>query len=437
MAERQKVKIPKKYTDAYGKYIKLWSYSRISTFHNCPYEYYLGRIMRIKGEDNIYSILGTCGHQILQDCYEGNAKFEDMPKIFDENFLEVETSNYKFTSNEEDNTRMRNKYKDCVRFFLEHHQIMSDKVLIERCIWVDIKGNIFIGYIDAIHKEGDDIIITDFKTSSISGYKGKKLEEKQKQLLLYALGINQLGTPLEKIKVRWLFLKYQNIRYTHKINVTYLKGEKVTTSLLDKDSWVNGVKTQLKKDLASFYTDKSTKEIKIILEDCINSNSLVSVDSSIHELYTLWDCVKIGEGNKWVDAIKTQLKKDIVSFYECEEWEADIKISECIESNSLSTLDKSVQDLFMLEDCYVYGEVTQDTINDLIDGMADDIKTITSFGKEEKSWEIECISKDMEFYCNKLCGLKAHCKYYTEYIKTLNTQEIEDDELMKELEGLM
>ncbi|MGL5189866.1 MAG: PD-(D/E)XK nuclease family protein, partial [Cetobacterium sp.] len=52
---------------------RLWSYSRLSKYHNCKYEYYLGYILRPKNpRDNVYSTLGG----IVHECLEGFIKKE-------------------------------------------------------------------------------------------------------------------------------------------------------------------------------------------------------------------------------------------------------------------------------------------------------------------------------------------------------------------------
>ena len=60
MTERKKLIAPKHILEKYGTEFPIWSYSRLSTFHNCLYEYYIGRVKKFEGEDNIYSLCGTC-----------------------------------------------------------------------------------------------------------------------------------------------------------------------------------------------------------------------------------------------------------------------------------------------------------------------------------------------------------------------------------------
>ena len=52
--------------------------------------------------------------------------------------------------------------------------------------------------------------------NQISGRKGAKAENESGQLVLYAIGLNQQGIPMDKIKIRWNFLKYVTIQYEQK-----------------------------------------------------------------------------------------------------------------------------------------------------------------------------------------------------------------------------
>ncbi|MED3792487.1 PD-(D/E)XK nuclease family protein [Niallia alba] len=366
MSSRPKLVIPKRYKEKYGEKFPIWSFSRINTLHNCEHEYYLSRIKKMKSLDNIYSLCGSYAHEILEKYYCNEIKYQDMVVKFESDFLDVEISDYKFSNDKEKNNKMRDKYKECVVHFFKTHNKMADKVAIEKLIWIDIEGNVFIGYVDAIHKDEDgNFIITDFKTSSM--YKGKKVQEHGKQLLLYALGLIQGGVDINKIKVRWNFLKYVNISYLQK------NGKMKTTS---------------------------------------------------------------GDRNNWVKSIKTPLKRDIRDFYDMDEWEVDLKIEECIRNNSLASLDNSIIGKYKLEDCYVYPEVNQESIVDLVDGLISDINLIKSKGDDEVNWERNEIQSQDEYYCNVLCGVKKHCKYYKDYLNKKNLSDVEEEDIIALLEEI-
>ncbi|MGG4434439.1 PD-(D/E)XK nuclease family protein [Priestia megaterium] len=366
MAQRAKLKIPKRFVEKYGEKIPLWSFSKVNSLDNCQWEYYLGRIKRLEGKDNVYSLSGTAAHSVLEDLYNNKIQQHEMKDKFESEFLNIELSDYKFSPDQSKNEKMSEKYKACVMDFFERHEKMAEKVAIEKLVWIDIEGNLFMGYVDAIHKDKEgNFIITDFKTSSL--YKGAKVQQNGRQLLLYALGLHQGGVPLEKIKVRWLFLKYVSVTYKQK----------------------NGKYRTMNP-----------------------------------------------ERTKWVDAIKTPLKKDIKAFYELEEWQADIKLEEHISANSLEGLDQSIIDKYVLSDCYVYPELSLNEINELKVDFLDKIDIINSKGKEESNWERGAIERSEEYFCNVLCSHSHQCKHYKDYIKGLGKKQEEDAEMADLLEDI-
>ncbi|AKO92025.1 hypothetical protein BEH_07865 [Priestia filamentosa] len=367
MGARDKLVIPKKFIKKYGEKFPLWSYSKINTLDNCKHEYYLSRVKKLKSEDNIYTVSGTCAHDIIQDYYENKIKYNQMADLFETKFFDIEISDFRFSSDEQKNTSMRNKYKSCVKDFFLTHKPIETKVLTEKLIWVDVDGHVFMGYVDAIIKDQDgNYNIIDWKTSTI--YKGAKIKLHGKQLLLYALGLHQMGVPLDKIKVAWNFLKYVNVTYKQK------NGKYKTTS---------------------------------------------------------------SERHKWVAAIKTPLKKDIKSVYNMEDWEADIKLEELISANSLDGLDEEIQNKYKLDDCYVYAEVSEELVNELKRDLVAGIEEINERGDEEDKWNREPIQPKDEFYCNVLCGVKRHCKFYKAYQEKNKKYQSEEDKLLEEIDNIL
>lgn len=366
MSARRERVIPKRFIEKYGENPQIWSFSRASTIQNCTYEYYLSRIEKVKSKDNIYTLCGTVTHDILEDFYNNKVEFNEMRNRFDSDFLNIEISDYKFSNEEDKNERMKDKYRNCIIHFFDNHNPVKNKVLTEKEIWIEVNNNVFMGYVDAIHKDDDgNIVITDYKTST--KYSGKKIGEHQNQLLLYALGLHQGGISLSKIKCRWAFLKYTDITYKQK------NGKYKTTT---------------------------------------------------------------GERHKWVDKIKTPLKRDIKEFYELENWQADLKVEECVKANTLDSLDDSISSKYKLDDCYVYIDVNEDTIRKMTNDLSELVEIANKNGKEEKNWEREDIEPSEEYYCNVLCGVSHQCKYYKNYLKKLDKNSELDQVIMGDLDEL-
>lgn len=367
MSSRKERKVPKKFIEKYGDSFPIWSFSRVNSFNNCIFEYYLSRIKKLNSKDNIYTVTGNVVHQIIEDFYNNKIKYNDMIDKFESDFLDIEISDYKFSSDETRNINMRDKYKNCVTHFFKNHIPVKEKVLTEKEIWIDVDGHVFMGYVDAIHKDSDgNIIITDYKTSTI--YKGNKIPEQSKQLLLYALGLNQNGIKLDKIKCRWSFLKYVDITYKQK------NGKYKTTT---------------------------------------------------------------AERNKWVEKIKTPLKRDLKEIYQMEDWEADIKIDKLIKENSLYELSSEIKNKYKLNDCYVYIDINEDAINKLKQDLIETVRGILSRSRDENDWQRDDIQPSEEFYCSVLCGQKSNCKYFKDYIKNKNDNMVVEDEIIKDIDELL
>ena len=443
MSERKEIIRPKKLVEKYGEDFTIWSYSRLSTFKNCQHEYYLSRILKKENENNYWAILGGLSHDALEDFYNGKIKYNDMLTRFEHNFLDYEMSDLKFVKDEAQNERMIKKYKDCMVHFFKNHHIVPFKVISEREVWIDLGIAAFIGYIDAIHKDEDgNFVITDYKTSSMGAeYKGENLLNKQEQLLLYALALHQMGVPLDKIKIRWNFLKYTNINYNHMINVTYLKNGKHTTSCVKKLELISKIAPQLKKDMLEHDPDADQKEVNAAIKQWKLDNDFSNLPQWLQDRYTLSPVVKIGERHKWVESIKTQLKKDLIE-YGLSDMEAEIMYLDCVESNSLDGVPVEVFTNYVLQDAYVYGEVNKENIDRLVDNMTKAIKEIQAKGIDDSSqWEENKTLTDKSmYYCNNLCGVKKECKFHIEYINELKKQneeyQKEDIDILTELENL-
>lgn len=381
MANREKRKVPTRFTEKYGEKFPIWSYSRLTTLDTCTHEYYLARILKKPQKQNIYGLSGGIAHDILEKLYNNEIKYEEMAGIFEREFMAIELGDYKFSTDPDKNRKMRETYKQNVKLFFENHIPMDGKVSNELEVWIDVDGHVFIGYIDNILKDKDgNYIITDYKTSGITEYTGAKKVQKSMQLLLYALALMQIGVPQEKIKCRWNFMKYT------KIGIHY--------------------KTKAKKD------NEKYKET-------------------------------IGERTKWVDKVQKQLRKDMIAFYtNLEEWEIDLMLNECIQNNNLDTIDESISKNYILSDAYVYADVTDETIQALKDYLIGQIELEQSKDKNnEEDWSREEIPDGGNFYCATLCGVRNHCKYWKNYMKRqqedIQTRVTDEDNVMDELDALM
>lgn len=283
---------------------RLWSWSRMNTFLNSKYEYLLKYILKAEEDrcDSCYTTLGTICHDTLDKFYEGEIKYGDMIDNYNDGFTTAITiADLKFNrSDEEKNKSIGKKYNDNLIHFFNNHTVYNKKLLIEKPVTVNIGGNVFIGYIDALYKDDDGCYhIIDFKSSSI--YTGNKLEENSGQLTIYAIALSQQGIPLDKIKICFNFLKYCTIKYEQKNGaIKYRNVERCEIG----EKLQSNAKTWLKH--FGYEPDEYLKEM-------LDTNGIDCLPEEVKEKYEITDChvyIDLTEKlvQKWTDLIVTTLK---------------------------------------------------------------------------------------------------------------------------------
>lgn len=341
----------------------LWSWSRYNTYKTSPFEYYLRYVLHKKEDrdNNIYSAMGGFVHDILEQLYTNQIKYEDMDSLFEDAWLTTEIADLKFDRNDsEKNKKISNKYYKNLKHFFANHNAIPYKVQTEQYIIIKIGNNIFNGYLDGCYKDDDDYYtIFDFKTSTI--YKGDKALKECGQLLLYAIGLNQLGIPFEKIRICWNFLKYVNVQCEQ----------------------ANG---------------------KIINREIERS--------------------EIGE--KLQSNAKMWLKK-----FKYSDDDIMLYLDALAQTNSTECLPDDVRVKFEISDCYVYIEITEDLVNNLIKDITDTIYEINQKEIEynktnnDKLWwdSPEEVIKQ-SYYFATLCGYSANLHLpYKKYLEDFEKQK--------------
>ena len=282
---------------------RLWSWSRMNTYMTSKFEYLLKYILKSKEDrcDSCYTTLGTICHDTLEKFYEGKIEYNDMIDDYNDGFTTAITiADLKFNrSDAEKNKSIGEKYNENLMHFFKNHTIYKHKLLVEKPIVVNIDGNVFVGYIDALYKDDDDCYhVIDFKSSSI--YTGKTLEENSGQLTIYAIGLHQMGIPYEKIKAQFNFLKYCTIKYEQKNGaIKYRNVERCKIG----ESLQSNAKTWLKH--FKYEPDEYLKQM-------LDTNSIDCLPDEVKAKYEITDChVDVDLGikaiEKWFNTITDTL----------------------------------------------------------------------------------------------------------------------------------
>ena len=338
-----------------------WSWSKINCFHTSPYEYYLKYIKKAKEDraNSIYVTTGGIAHDILEKLYTNQITYEDMLEQFEDGWMvAAEIADLKFDrSDEERNAKIKDKYYENLVHFFSNHTKLENKPIIEQFVKVKIGGNLIQGYIDIAFKDDDGCItVQDWKTSSI--YKGAKAENESGQLVLYAIAINQQGVPMDKIKIRWNFLKYVSIQYEQK----------------------NG-------------TIKTRESERCKIGESLQSNA------------------------------KTWLKHF--------GYEPDEYLKEMLDTNSIDCLPEEVRKKYIISDCYVYIDLTEELINKWTNHVITVIKDIelreADYAETHSDacfYDTDESVKEQSYYFANLCGYSRNLhKPYDDYCKRLEAAQ--------------
>lgn len=278
---------------------RIWSWSKWNCFHTSPYEYFLKYIQHAKEDrtDCIYTTTGGIAHDILERFYSGELSYENMVDDFDDGWVTAfEIADMKFDRNSpEKNDKISQKYYENLRHFFANHKVLENKPMIEQFVKAKIGDNLFQGYIDVCFKDDEgNINIVDWKTSSI--YKGSKAENECGQLIVYAIGLNQQGIPMDKIRICWNFLKYVSIQYEQ-------KNGAVKTREVERSKIGESLQSNAKTWLKAFGYDVD-EYLKLLLD----TNSIDCLPDEVKAKYVISDCyvyVPITEEliQKWSDSI--------------------------------------------------------------------------------------------------------------------------------------
>ena len=173
-----------------------WSFSRLSTYENCPYEFYLNYLLsdeeNYPPENNYYAEQGSFVHKILQKILSGELSENNAAEYYYDNY------DYNVLATVPKSI-MDKSYDACLEYFSE---VRFDALKDYKILGVELETNTkidkykFIGYIDLLlkNKKTDDIIILDHKSSpypfnqkgTVKSNCKEKFESYRKQMYIYA-----------------------------------------------------------------------------------------------------------------------------------------------------------------------------------------------------------------------------------------------------------
>ena len=174
-----------------------WSYSRVHTILDCPYEWYLKYIRGLSDEELFFSSFGKFMHSLLELYF---TKKETKENLITKYLCEFGSNVIKAPPN----WKVYDNYFQSGLRYLEtlsppQCSILGVEKEVKFEIKTDFKSYPFVGYIDLLAEKDDKLYIIDHKSRNLSKRsKGKKytktdqeLDEYLRQLYLYSIAVKE------------------------------------------------------------------------------------------------------------------------------------------------------------------------------------------------------------------------------------------------------
>lgn len=168
----------------------IWSYSRITTYEDCPYRFYLKYIRKIKGVRLFFSDYGSFMHLIIQKFLTGELKKSELVGYYLTNFRK------NVVGKAPSQTVFKNYFYQGLEY-LKNIQIPDSEIVgVEKKVFFNLNDKEFIGYIDGVLRN-DGICIVDNKSRALKPRSTRKkstktdeeLDKYLRQLYMYSIPI--------------------------------------------------------------------------------------------------------------------------------------------------------------------------------------------------------------------------------------------------------
>ena len=185
----------------------IYSFSRLSAFNTCPYSYNICYNEDDRGEESVYTFLGSSVHEIVEDLQQGKITNDEALIKFIDKVDDCDLLGLEFISE-----TTKQKYIENISHFIVNFKPMEGQFFIEEEILVEINGYLLKGFIDIYFKNNNEIVILDYKTSS--KFAKRDLIPNGRQLVLYAIALEQMYPDCKVVAIGWDMLKYVEVQGT-------------------------------------------------------------------------------------------------------------------------------------------------------------------------------------------------------------------------------
>ena len=170
-----------------------WSYSRIKSFHDCPYRWYLHYLRGFPGEATFFASFGSLMHSLLDGFYKGEIPGDELPTEYLLRFRRE-------VQGKPPSQKVWNSYFHGGLSYLRAFRPLPVRVLrSEQHLDFQVFGIPCQGVIDLMGEGEHGLVIVDHKSRALKKRSGrakptasdKELDDYLIQLYLYAEAVNQ------------------------------------------------------------------------------------------------------------------------------------------------------------------------------------------------------------------------------------------------------
>lgn len=170
-----------------------WSYSRIESFNDCPYRWFLKYIKKCKEEPQFYSSYGSFVHKLIELFYLGQLTKDEMQI----KFLFEFSKEVKGVRPQESTVK---KYIQAGNdYFKQFKPFAFNMIAVEKKVEFEIDGIPFVGFIDFLGEKAGEYYIVDNKSRDLkprSGHKAptvkdRELDKMLRQPYIYSAAVKQ------------------------------------------------------------------------------------------------------------------------------------------------------------------------------------------------------------------------------------------------------
>jgi RecB family exonuclease len=165
-----------------------FSFSRLNSFLQCPYQFKLQYINEIKGVQNFFAEYGSYCHSILEKYSKNELSMFELASEYEKNYWQ--SINFKAPPNKYVDLN-QSYYEQGLDYFENFMGFESYEILeVEKEVNFKIDKYKFTGYIDLLLKDkNENLHVVDHKSSDPKSKNSEKAQEYFKQMYFYSIPI--------------------------------------------------------------------------------------------------------------------------------------------------------------------------------------------------------------------------------------------------------